>query len=102
MTVVFSMKKGDPEDLEEWELRREDRVQSGSPDVFTHPWKMDTFEKIEKDLKSGGSSVTKSTFHTAQRLQILALDKPLPPTPDDVSSLSDDDIKTGASSRGFG
>ena len=69
-----------PQDAKEPEMR-----DSG---VCTHPWRMDTFESFGK--KNHSAIVTRDLGGSAMspRTRPLALDKPLPPIPDDVSSLS--------------
>ena len=98
--TVFS-RRDNLDDLDDWE-RRAGKDGSKQMDVQTHPWQMDTFEKLkarEKEIemqetepgtRSGKTSMTYETIETIQRLQILKLDKPLPTLPDDGHSIHDD------------
>ena len=109
-TLAFS-RKDDLDDLDEWERRpgkdKGPAVQEEEMNVLTHPWKMDTFEKLKEkeekpkqdtfdkmrasSIQSGTSSMNYDTIETVKRLQILKLDKPLPSIPDDISSINDND-----------
>lgn len=96
-TVVLRSRRDASDGLEEWELKPgQDRAQSkmSSPGILTHPWKMDTFEGNEWNSVAGAST-------TRDVKCALALDKPLPPLPDEVSSLSGDH-RTIRSVQSFG
>ena len=105
-TIALS-RKDNLDDLDEWERRagkdtgKGPHVETRELNVLTHPWKMDTFEKLkakdlemqerENGMRSGRSSMTYETIETVKRLQILQLDKPLPTIPDDGSSVHDNE-----------
>ena len=105
-TIAFS-RKDNLDDLDEWERRagrdrvKGPQVQEEESNVLTHPWQMDTFEKLkakelemqdrEAYIRSGRSSMTYETIETVKKLQILKLDKPLPTLPDDKSSFNDNE-----------
>ena len=101
-TIALS-RKDNLDDLDEWERGtgkdngKGPQVETQELNVITHPWKMDTFDKLkakeaevqerENGTHSGRSSMSYETIETVKRLQILKLDKPLPTLPDDGSSV---------------
>ena len=102
--TMFS-RRDNLDDLDDWE-RKNGKGGNKQMDVVTHPWEMDTFDKLkakEKEMemqetdfgvRSGKTSMTYETIETVQRLQILKLDKPLPPMPGDDYSVHDDEEAT--------
>ncbi len=114
-TIAFS-RKDNLDDLDEWERGagkdsgKKPKVQMKELNMVTHPWQMDTFDKLkaqdiemqgkENGVRSGRSSMTYETIETVKRLQILKLDKPLPITPDDGSSVHESEEEVTRKSFG--
>lgn len=111
VTVAFSTRNDNANDLDDWERQpgqdKGNRLQQSEMTVLTHPWQMDTFDKLKDGgvvhvrSRSSSSSMTYETIETVKRLQILKLDKPLPEVPDDDDGISGLDGR-GHSPRGFG